>query len=360
MATLLVDAESPSSLIDASSLATGSAGHSIPTTVHPLTLGSTPDLQDLVGVLDEPRLVLSESYIGADRRRRGVWATGARVTYPARRALLRLDVLLAMAVLALAAGLAIIFVVPTTGSRAHRGTTFQAPVASAPLHVLPDTAVIPSAVVRAERARSVQVDAARAASLAAAEHAAAAQAAAAQAAAAQAEAVRKATLEVFNPATSTPAAMGAAALALVRYPWQSLPGYSIRFAPISEAPSPGFYGNTTFTWGQPGGTSTMYVYPGETVAQLAGITAFEIAHEVDASLVEPTGGHAAIEGILGLHPASWAPNCDCSEQGLLSGWFAAAFATEWSPGVGQWSRVAPLPAGSTAAAMAPWIRIVRK
>ncbi len=360
MATLLVDAEPPSPLIDATPLATGSAGHLIPTAMNPLTMGSIPDLQDFVSALDEPRLVLSESYIGADRRRRGVWAVGARATFPIRRALLRLDVLLAMAVLALAAGLAIIFVVPTPALRADRGATFRAPVASAPLHDQPGTAVIPSAVVRAERARSAQVDAARKASLAAAEQAAAAQAAAAQAAAAQAEAVRTATLEVFNPATSTPAAMGAAALALVRYPWQSLPGYSIRFAPISEAPSPGFYGNTTFTWGQPGGTSTMYVYPGETVAQLAGITAFEIAHEVDASLVEPTGGHAAIEGILGMHPASWAPNCDCSEQAFLSGWFAAAFAAEWSPGVGQWSRVAPLPVGSTAAAMAPWVRIVRR
>ena len=60
----------------------------------------------------------------------------------------------------------------------------------------------------------------------------------------------------------TPAQMGAQALALVRYPWQSIPGYSIQFLPIADAPSPGFYGNTTFTWGQAGGTSVLYVYPG--------------------------------------------------------------------------------------------------
>ena len=71
--------------------------------------------------------------------------------------------------------------------------------------------------------------------------------------------------------------------------------------------------------------STLYVYPGETVEQLAGITAFEIGHEVDAAYVEPQGGHDQIAAILGVHPASWAPECDCAEQGYLSGWYAAAF-----------------------------------
>ncbi len=50
----------------------------------------------------------------------------------------------------------------------------------------------------------------------------------------------------------TPDQMGAEALTLVRYPWQSIPGYSIQFLPIADAPSPGFYGNTTFTWGSRG------------------------------------------------------------------------------------------------------------
>ena len=149
--------------------------------------------------------------------------------------------------------------------------------------------------------------------------------------------------------------MGAAALALVRYPWQQLPGYSIQFLPISDAPSPGFYGNTTFTWGKPGGVSTIYVYPGETVDKLAGITAFEIGHEVDAAYVEPQGGHDQIAGILGIHPASWAPECDCAEQGYLSGWYAAAFSDYWSPGVGAWSTLAPPPTGATLDALRPWL-----
>ena len=140
--------------------------------------------------------------------------------------------------------------------------------------------------------------------------------------------------------------MGAQALSLVRYPWQSIPGYSIQFLPIADAPSPGFYGNTTFTWGQAGGTSVLYVYPGETIDQLAGITAFEIGHEVDAAAVEPQGGETQIENILGIHPASWAPNCDCAEQGFLSGWYASAFSNYWSPGVGDWSQIAPEPTGS--------------
>jgi hypothetical protein len=156
-------------------------------------------------------------------------------------------------------------------------------------------------------------------------------------------------------ASPTPTQLGAQALALVRYPWQRIPGYSIQFLPIADAPSPGFYGNTTFTWGQAGGTSTLYVYPGETVAELAGITAFEIGHEVDAAAVDPEGGHAQIENILGIHPASWAPNCDCAEQGFLSGWYAAAFSNYWSPGVGNWSTIAPMPTGATLAAVEPWL-----
>jgi len=175
---------------------------------------------------------------------------------------------------------------------------------------------------------------------------------------APAAAVVPATVPVATapaPAALTPTQLGAEALALVRYPWQSIPGYSIQFLPISDAPSAGFYGNTTFTWGRPGGTSDLYVYPGETVDRLAGITAFEIAHEVDAAAVEPQGGEAQIESILNIHPASWAPDCDCAEQGFLSGWYAAAFSNYWSPGVGNWSTIAAEPSGAVLAAVEPWL-----
>ena len=60
----------------------------------------------------------------------------------------------------------------------------------------------------------------------------------------------------------------------------------------------------------------LYVYPGETVDQLAGITAFEIGHEVDAAAVEPQGGETQIENILGIHPASWAPELRLRRTGV--------------------------------------------
>ena len=164
---------------------------------------------------------------------------------------------------------------------------------------------------------------------------------------------------VATPSASTsdltPQELGAEALTLVRYPWQQIPGYSIEFLPIADAPVAGFKGNTTFRWGSPGGTSVLYVYPGETVDELAGITAFEIGHEVDAAGLEPDGGHLAVENLLGIHPASWVPDCDCAEQGYLSGWYAAAFSDQWSPGVGNWSALAPMPTGATLAALQPWL-----
>lgn len=155
----------------------------------------------------------------------------------------------------------------------------------------------------------------------------------------------------------SPAQLGQEALALVRYPWQQIPGYSIQFLPASAAPAPGYYGTTTFTWGQAGGTSTLYVYPNESVAQLAGVIAFEIGHEVDAAYLYPSGGHAKIESILGINPPSWAPNCDCPEQQYLSGWYAAAFSNYWSPGVGAWATIAPPPSGATAAAVDPLLNL---
>ncbi len=141
----------------------------------------------------------------------------------------------------------------------------------------------------------------------------------------------------------------------MRYPWQRLPGYTIRFAPSTEAPAPDVGGMTTLTWGQAGGTTVVYVSPGEPTAELAGVAAFEIGHEVDAAAVEPRGGHEAIEDVLGVHPATWAPTCACDEHGYLSGWYAAAFAAAWSPGVGSWSTLAPLPSGAVLAAVARWL-----
>ena len=292
----------------------------------PLPPPTSDDLRAL-DALDDPRLVLSDAYIGVDRRRVGARGALSRATYGHRRSLFRLDVLIVLAVVAVVVGA--VLLVSTRPQPAPRTGVTLAALPADPLSQLPRAdpvaATVP-ATVPATTVPPVTAPAGPAPAAAAA----------------------------VDP--SSPTAMGAAALSLVRYPWQRLPGYSIQFLPISAAPSPGFYGNTNFTWGQTGGVSTLYVYPGETVEQLAGITAFEIGHEVDAGYVEPRGGHDQIAAILGVHPASWAPQCDCAEQGYLSGWYAAAFSDYWSPGVGAWSTLAPPPSGATLAAVQPWLQ----
>ena len=307
--------------------------------------------------LDDPGLVLSNQYIGPDRRASGLRARLYRGTFGARRSVLQLEVavvavvaVLVMATLLLAGGggsaaanasktVAKPATTPKTTARAKAASASAPSVAKATTH-LPTATPAPSTTAPASTATPA---------------AAATPAATTPAAAPTTTVPPPAPAPAAAPADLTPQQMGAQALALVRYPWQNIPGYSIQFLPISDAPSPGFYGNTTFTWGQTGGTSVLYVYPGETIDTLAGITAFEIGHEVDAAAVEPQGGETQIENILGIHPASWAPNCDCAEQGFLSGWYASAFSNYWSPGVGDWSQIAPEPTGLVLAAIEPWL-----
>ncbi len=284
---------------------------------------------ELLEDLDEPNLVLSEGYIGRDRRGSGIGARLYRVVFGHRRSLLRLELVLAVAVAVIVAAALVI------GSAGHAAPArsdpgrSSAPVAAAhPVAAATPVATVPTPTTTVPIPTTTTT----------------APPAPAAAPAAPASA-----------AATTPAQLGAQALTLVRYPWQSIPGYTIQFLPISDAPSPGFYGNTTFTWGHTGGSSVLYVYSGETVQRLAGITAFEIGHEVDASAVEPQGGETQIENTLGIHPASWAPDCDCAEQGYLSGWYAAAFSNYWSPGVGNWSTLAPEPTGAVLTAIQPWL-----
>jgi hypothetical protein len=312
---------------------------------------------ELLSDLDHPRLVLSDAYLGPDRRGAGLWAALRRATFSQRRSVLRLElVVVAVVTVAVASMLAVGSngaARPAVGDTARaaaaptvaRGQTVRiraassgghpaGAVASAPAATVPTPTTVPRAPATPPATPVVapSVAPSTAASPAPAPPAPTAPAAA-----------------------LTPAQLGAEALTLVRYPWQRIPGYTIQFLPISAAPSSGFYGNTTFTWGHTGGTSVLYVYAGETVQTLAGITAFEIGHEVDASAVEPEGGEAQIENVLGIHPASWAPDCDCAEQGFLSGWYAAAFSNYWSPGVGSWSTLAPEPSGAVLTAIAPWL-----
>jgi hypothetical protein len=298
---------------------------------------------ELLEDLDEPRLVLSEGYIGPDRRGPGAGARLHRLVFGHRRSWLRLElVVLAVAVAVIAAS---ILIVDSSGHRAAAAHPSTDRTAVAPAPGDPGRPPAPVTAARPAAAAPVATVPAPTTTVPAPTTATAPVAPAAPAAPAATTA----------SAATTPAQLGAEALTLVRYPWQSIPGYTIQFLPISDAPAAGYYGNTTFTWGQTGGTSVLYVYPGETVQRLAGIIAFEIGHEVDASAVDPQGGEAQIENILGIHPASWAPNCDCAEQGFLSGWYAAAFSNYWSPGVGSWSTIAPAPTGAVLTAIEPWL-----
>jgi hypothetical protein len=312
---------------------------------------------ELLADLDAPHLVLSDGYLGPDRRRRGPWARILRTTFPPRRAVLSVEVLLVAVVLGVVLTAAhAVGLIGRSSPDPSRSAATGRPAGTGSLltPLLADPLAHPAAAA-ASRPTTPAPSAAPAATTPPTTPPA--PVATAPAPAPPPAAAPPAAAPAPPPAVAdpTPQQLGAEALALVRYPWQSIPGYSIQFDPISAAPSPGFYGNTTFTWGQTGGTSVLYVYPGETVDRLAGITAFEIGHEVDAAAVDPQGGETQIENILGIHPASWAPNCDCAEQGFLSGWYAAAFSNYWSPGVGDWSQLAPEPTGATLAAIEPWL-----
>jgi hypothetical protein len=314
--------------------------------------------------LDLPDLVLTDGYVGPERRGSGRLDRLKRATFGQRRSMLQLEVMIVAVVVILAAASVTMLAAAgrhtTTGAlTARHSNAAPRPSALAPAPAVatgqvgsstttPATpaAATPPAVTTPTTAPSSTLP------VATVPPAPSAPPAVVPAAAPPAPAA------AVPSAALTPAQMGAQALALVRYPWQRIPGYTLQFLPISQAPSPGFYGNTTFTWGKSGGTSVMYVYPGETVERLAAITAFEIGHEVDAAAVQPQGGETQIENILGMHPASWAPNCDCAEQGFLSGWYAAAFSDYWSPGVGNWSTIAPEPAGPVLTAVQPWLNPV--
>jgi hypothetical protein len=297
-------------------------------------------LATLLADLHHTSLVVSDGYIGPERRASGVKARLLRATFAQRRFLLRLELaalvvvaLVVMASVLLVGGGARASASPSVASqtllthplRASSGASSVVPTIGAGTSTPTSPAATPTTVTPTTVTPTT---------------------------------VTPTTVAPVDTASLTPAQMGAQALALVRYPWQSIPGYTIEFLPIADAPSAGFYGNTTFTWGKTGGQSILYVYPGETVDRLAAITAFEIGHEVDAAGVEPLNGstgHAAIENIIGVHPASWAPDCDCAEQGFLSGWYAAAFSNYWSPGVGDWSDVAAEPTGAILTALEPYL-----
>jgi hypothetical protein len=312
----------------------------------------------LLADLDAPGLVVSEGYVGADRRADGLLARVLRSVHGRRPRLARFDLLVAVVVAVLVAAAGVLVVAghgrPSSGVRTEGARPERFAVGHVPSSAGGSVSLVGSAAGSTDGGDPSPTTTAP---VPTATVTPSGPAAIAPGSGSTSAATASTTPTTTPPpaAATTPAQLGAEALALVRYPWQSIPGYTIQFLPISDAPSATFYGNTTFTWGHVGGTSDLYVYPGETAQTLAGITAFEIGHEVDAAAVEPQGGETQIENILGVHPASWAPNCDCAEQGYLSGWYAAAFSNYWSPGVGNWSTIAPEPAGALISEIEPWL-----
>ena len=207
--------------------------------------------------LEDPELVVSPGYIGHDRRAPGWRARLARTTFHQRRSLLSLEFVVAAVVVLL-----IVVTVLEVGTGTHpAAATATAAVARAPRAVRRAAAPAPAAVAPTPTttapAPTTTVPAPTTTVPAPTTTVAPPVVAAPAAAPAPTP-----TAPPAAPAATTPDQLGQQALALVRYPWQQIPGYNIQFLPIAEAPSPGFYGNTTFTWGSAGGTSVLYVYPG--------------------------------------------------------------------------------------------------
>ena len=93
-------------------------GGSIAAAVPEVAVPETEPLSDLLADLDDPSLVLSEGYIGADRRSGGLWARLRRVSFPSRRSLLRLEaVVVALVVVVVSGALVLVRTEPSPPQR---------------------------------------------------------------------------------------------------------------------------------------------------------------------------------------------------------------------------------------------------
>ncbi len=96
-------------------------GWLIAAAVPEVAVPETEPLSDLLADLDDPSLVLSEGYIGADRRSGGLWARLRRVTFPSRRSLLRLEaVVVALVVVVVSGALVLVRTEPSPRSAGRR------------------------------------------------------------------------------------------------------------------------------------------------------------------------------------------------------------------------------------------------
>lgn len=137
---------------------------------------------------------------------------------------------------------------------------------------------------------------------------------------------------------------GAAALALIDYPWQRT-GYSVAFG----GPNEGLMGLTE------GGRKliTIYVRPGQSARSIAWVLAHEIGHAVDFTMTTDAE-RAAYRRIRGLDDRPWYPTCrGCSDYTSPAGDWAETFAA-WLLGDGPFaSQVGSRPTAAQLNALTP-------
>ena len=152
------------------------------------------------------------------------------------------------------------------------------------------------------------------------------------------------------PAPTTPAEVGAAALASLDYPWQRL-GYSVTF----EGANSGLLGKADCGTHQ----ITVYVRPTQTIQQVAFVAAFELGHAVDCGTMT-TERRAQWAAIRGFAPGwTWFPGCLCTEDNFGSGDISMVFANWLVPGGHRWrSNLAGPPSAEQMQQLLPFLQVV--
>ncbi|HEV7862885.1 MAG TPA: hypothetical protein VGR20_09300 [Acidimicrobiia bacterium] len=144
--------------------------------------------------------------------------------------------------------------------------------------------------------------------------------------------------------TGTVEQRGAAALALIRYPWERT-AYAIVFT----GPNDGLLGLT-----EPSRKRiTIYIRPTQSTRDIARVLGHEIGHSVDFTMTTDAE-RADYRRIRGLDDRAWYPNCNgCSDYASPVGDWAETFAY-WMLGDGSFaSQLAPKPTAAQLTALTP-------
>jgi len=144
--------------------------------------------------------------------------------------------------------------------------------------------------------------------------------------------------------TGTVEQRGAAALALIKYPWERT-GYSIGFT----GPSSGLLGLTDPNRKQ----ITIYIRPTQSTTDIARVLGHEIGHSIDFTMTTDAE-RADYRRIRGLDDRPWYPSCSgCSDYASPVGDWAETFAY-WLLGDGTFaSALAPKPTAAQLTALTP-------